>query len=307
MVVINPPYIEDDFLKKNNESIFNLPQLDGNDSFCSFSSFHYINIGEHISVQIDNRNSQHFSSERLPPVRKMIRRDNKVLQALSLPKFSSYNMRSLMPKILNFGAEMEDRQCSLSFLVEIWQKSESKKHQFKIEELFELRGIKYISTPRPGNRRGGGAAIAANSEHFSLSKLNIPVPDNLEIAWGILRPNEESGKIRKIIVFCFYCPPRSKKKTALITHMTLTLQSLRSIFPKSGVIISGDRNDLSIDRLLSVDPLVKQIVCHGTRGPNILTVVLTDLHKFYEEPRIVGPIDVDDHTKGGVPSDQVVL
>ena len=81
---------------------------------------------------------------------------------------SNYNMRSLMPKILNFGIDMEDRNCSISFLTEIWEKSENKKHQFKIEELFELKGMKYISTPRPGTRRGGGAAIVVNTEKYLI-------------------------------------------------------------------------------------------------------------------------------------------
>ena len=41
----------------------------------------------------------------------------------------------------------------------------------------------------------------------------------------------------------------------------------------------------------------------GTRGPNVLTVVLTDLEVFFEEPVIVDPIDVDEPANGGVPSD----
>ena len=86
--------------------------------------------------------------------------------------------------------------------------------------------------------------------------------------------------------------------------MTMTLQALKSTFPNAGVIISGDRNDLSIERLKSVDPLLRQIVTKATRGPHkILTVVLTDLSTYYEEPTIVPPVDVDDPTKGGVPSD----
>ena len=85
--------------------------------------------------------------------------------------------------------------------------------------------------------------------------------------------------------------------------MTLTLQSLRSTFPNAAAVISGDRNDLSIERLKSVDRSLRQIVQHGTRGQNILTVVLTDLEIYYEEPIIVDPIDVDDPSKGGVPSD----
>ena len=39
-----------------------------------------------------------------------------------------------------------------------------------------MKGMKYISTPRPGVRRGGGAAIVVNTEQFSISKLNVLIP-----------------------------------------------------------------------------------------------------------------------------------
>ena len=190
-----------------------------------------------------------------------------------------------MPKVSSFCTDMKDRLCSLSFLSEVWQKAENKKHNFKIEKMFEMEGLAYISTPRPGNRRGGGAAIVVNTDKYSVSKLNISIPNNLEIVWGLVKPNEICGKITKIIACSFYCPPKSKKKTSLIDHLTLTLQSLRSDFPTAGVIISGDRNDLSIERLKSIDPSLKQIVTKATRGSkNILTVVLTDLQTYYEDP-----------------------
>ena len=89
----------------------------------------------------------------------------------------------------------------------------------------------------------------------------------------------------------------------LIDHMTLSLQSLLNTFPKAGILISGDRNDLGIDRLLSIDPSLRQLVNKGTRGPKILDVVLTNLNVFFHEPTIVPPIPVDEPSKGGVPSD----
>ena len=279
-----------------------IEQLDGNISFCSSSLDHDI-TSEKIIVQIGHRPSKTHSSPRPNHTRKTIKRDNKVLQAVSLPKISSYNMRSLWSKSSNFGTDMLDRSCSVSFLSEVWQRAENKKHQYKIEELFEIRGLKYISTPRSGNRRGGGAAIVVDTTKFSVTKLNISIPNNLEIVWALVKPNEICGKISKLITCCFYCPPKSKKKSSLIDHMTLTLQYLRSSFPTAGVLISGDRNDLSIPRLLSTDPSLRQIVQKGTRGPNILTVILTDLEAYYEEPVIVPPILVDDPSKGGVPSD----
>ena len=65
-----------------------------------------------------------------------------------------------MPKIRTVALDIIERESDLIFLTEIWQKEDDKKHQSKIEEMFQLHGIKYISTPRPGARRGGGAALA---------------------------------------------------------------------------------------------------------------------------------------------------
>ena len=89
----------------------------------------------------------------------------------------------------------------------------------------------------------------------------------------------------------------------LIDHMTLTLQSLLNSFPNAGILISGDRNDLGIDRLLTIDPSLRQLVNKNTRGLKVLDVILSNLSVFFEEPEIVEPIAVDDPTKGGVPSD----
>ena len=80
--------------------------------------------------------------------------------------------------------------------------------------------------------------------------------------------------------------------------MTLTLQSLLNTFPKAGILISGDRNDLGIDRLLIIDPSLRQIVNKGTRKQKILDVVLTNLAVFFNEPDVVDPIGVDDPSIG---------
>jgi hypothetical protein len=126
--------------------------------------------------------------ERPQHCRKTIRWDNKNVQALTLPNMTNYNMRALFSKIGNFARDMEERESDLSFLTEVWEKSENKKHQFKLEELLEMKGIRYISTPRPGARRGGGAAIAVRLDKFNISKLNIPLPRAVEVVWGLLKP-----------------------------------------------------------------------------------------------------------------------
>ena len=71
--------------------------------------------------------------DRGKPYWKRIRRDNCAVQALSLPKISNYNMRSLIPKIGNFSLDMKERAVDIAFLTEVWQKAKHKRHQFKLE------------------------------------------------------------------------------------------------------------------------------------------------------------------------------
>ena len=64
--------------------------------------------------------------ERPPPSRKVLRRCNKAVQALTLPKVVNYNMCSLFPKIENFSLDMRERSSDLAFLTEVWEKKEHK-------------------------------------------------------------------------------------------------------------------------------------------------------------------------------------
>ena len=73
---------------------------------------------------------------RLPPVRKVCNSDTNIIQ--SIPIISVYNARSLFPKINSLATDMHERKTDVTFISEIWEKLEKKKHQQKIEELFEL-------------------------------------------------------------------------------------------------------------------------------------------------------------------------
>ena len=122
--------------------------------------------------------------DRLPSTLKVIKSDNmapekKDSEPNILPKISVYNARSLFPKIESFCTEMLERETDVSFVSEIWEQRKNTKHNWKIKEMLELKGIKYISNPRCG-KRGGGAAIAANLKKFTLSKLNVHIPKGVE-------------------------------------------------------------------------------------------------------------------------------
>ena len=156
----------------------------------------------------------------LPPCRKTLKRDNKFEKCGMLPTMSVPNARSLFPKINGFIHDMNMRSISVAVISETWQKESKKSHKNEVERMLHMEGIKFISTARPGGKRGGGCAIVANTTHYTLDQLDIPNPDKVEMCWAILRPKQaEKCVIKEHIFGSFYCPPNSRKKEKLTTHI----------------------------------------------------------------------------------------
>ena len=223
------------------------------------------------------------------PVRKTIRRDNRLEKSCQLPVIAVSNLRSLMPKINNFVEDIKQRNIGLALLSEVWEKKQKKKHIFQIDRMLHMEGLKYISTPRPSSKRGGGAAIVVPISKFNLEKLDIMIPHNLEIVYGLLRPKTiEKGGVSEIICVSFYCPPRSPKKSKLLDHILTTMHVLLTKYPNAGVIIGADKNELNISSLIDGLPRVRQIVTENTyKNEKILDIILTNLSQFYKVPIIV--------------------
>ena len=92
-----------------------------------------------IPVIVGNRPAP-IVHEARKPVRKTIKRNNKLVNALSVPNMTLYNVRSAWAKWSNIAEDMDVRETDLSFYTEIWEQSENKKHQKAIESMFELKG-----------------------------------------------------------------------------------------------------------------------------------------------------------------------
>ena len=98
-----------------------------------------------------------------------------------------------------------------------------------------------------------------------------------------MRPTKEPKAIPKIIICAFYFPPKSKKarELALLSHLTLTYHSLKTIHPTAKVIILGDRKEVSIDKFLGISGNLQQIVDKPTRKGNILDIIVTDMASLH--------------------------
>ena len=216
------------------------------------------------------------------------------------------NHRSIFPKFNHLIDELTECNIQVGIHSEIWEDNENVDHKNKIEEALEIHGVIYISNPRP-KRRGGGAAITLSDQNnlFTLSKLPIHVPPDLEVCWGLVKPRFP-GSIKDIIICSFYCPPRSKKKTKLVEHISTNYYSLKSVYPGCAFIAGGDKNDLNVKHLLDISPSFRQIVTKATHKHSILDVIITDVGHLYNEPDIRPPLLPDDPNRG-VPSDHMIV
>ena len=165
--------------------------------------------------------------------------------AINLPTIAAYNVRSLFPKVNSFKTDMLERSVDVGFVSEVWEQEENEDHAHKIEELLEIDGLQYISKSRPASTRGGGVAIVTNLEKFSIKKLDIIIPSNLEVIWGLLKPKHTPSKYQNIVVCCFYSPPKSRKNIKLTDHLIGTLHMLSTKYPDCGIIMGADKNSMN--------------------------------------------------------------
>ena len=140
---------------------------------------------------------------------------------------------------------------------------------------------------------------------FTLARLPICVPPDLEVCWGIIKP-KSPGSIKEIIVCSFYCPPRSRKKTKLVEHISVNYFTMKSIYPNSAFIGGGDKNDLNIKHLLDINPCFRQIVTKPSYKNSVLEVIVTDIGHFFNEP-VIRPALLPDVPGHGVPSDHKIV
>ena len=139
---------------------------------------------------------------------------------------------------------------------------------------------------------------------FTICKLDVNVPKHLECLWVLLRINSSKGRVNKIVICSFYCPPQSskKRKTELIDHFQETWEKLKTKYLDSLVIFAGDANELQWKDILQKNKSLRQIVVELTRGNKIFDICNKNQWKYYQKPEILPPIKVDPD-KRGEPSD----
>ena len=172
-----------------------------------------------------------------------------------------------------------------------------------MKNALELEGIQYISCdPRPGAKRGGGAAIMSRNSSFTVRKLDVPCVGKLEVIWALARPKESGGRIKEFIVCGFYSPPRKGKNNQLVQHLVENVIILLRKYPDAGFYIAGDANKMDTSQVLRAIPHCRQLVTQPTHVGGVLDVILSNLQPKYAVP-VIRPPAVPDSSNCGKPSD----
>ena len=278
--------------------VSNIIQMDGNDSIDVLDTNE--DVGDEPS-QNENDNETQLQSK-----------NPRVRNSKTMPVIAVANARSLQPKLKSTIEKIENEEIDILFVNEVWEKTGKKNKHFqgKVEEMTELHGLKYISSgARPSGKRGGGTGIITNLRKFSLDKLDVHVPHNLEVKWGIVRPKEsQRGAIYKEVLVCsFYSPPSSKKNKKLTDHLVTTTHALLAKYPNAAVILAGDKNDLPLSPILQCLPKFVQIVNQPTHGNKIIDVIIMNCAEMYSVPQNTPPLLPDNPEQAAASDHQVPI
>ena len=239
----------------------------------------------------------------------VIKRSNKLEQALNLPKILNLNPRSIYNKAGEFVSFVKEEQIDLITMSESWEREE-----LTLDELIRIDGYSVISNVHQRNGKGGRPAIIAKSSKFNVENLTqtlIKIPWGVEMVWAVLTPKNVSNnsKIQKIVVGSIYSKPDSRKKSLLLDHIAEVYHLLSSKYRKGlHWVLAGDTNDLKLNPILDLNIKLKQCVKSPTRlnPPRIIDPIITTLGDYYQLPQCLPPLDPDPDLDGK-PSDHLMV
>ena len=140
----------------------------------------------------------------------------------------------------------------------------------------------------------GGVCVYIKDQINSKRLAELEDP-NFEVLWTYTRPTRLPRGVPCVITACVYHPP-SLNDNQILDYLFNSLAKVEGLFPGCAVFMAGDFNQLDVKPLM-LSFQMKQLIQHPTRGSNILDLVLTNLHKYYE-PRsveILPPFGLSDH------------
>ena len=123
----------------------------------------------------------------------------------------------------------------------------------QLSSVLKSSEFEYVSYFRKNRAPGGGCAIIFNQTRFTVSKLDVQVPEHIEACWALAVPKltDYKMKVKRIAIGSYYVSPRSRHKQQFIENITDTIHLLRAKYENEvNFIIGGDFNRLNISDIL---------------------------------------------------------
>ena len=151
-----------------------------------------------IPVHVSANRSQVCRSSVLPdrgkPVRVTVRRNNLVIQAISLPVVMVINPRSIYKKSEEFSLLLEQYSADVICMSESFERENK-----PLQELLQLEKYEIINMVKRREFKGGNPAIVVNKEKYLDKKIcpePVTVPVGVEVIWAIISPRNNSSNLK---------------------------------------------------------------------------------------------------------------
>ena len=253
-------------------------------------------------------------SETKPRNVKVVKRNNKLFQALELPIIVNMNPHSVYNKVDEFCTFLKEESVDLLTMSESWERE-----GLQLDQIIQLEDFTIISNVHQRRGIGGRPAIFVNNKKYHVKDITntlVNVKWGVEAVWCILTPQNISkeSQVKKIACAAIYSKPGSKHKSDLLDHISDAFNILSAKYGNGlHFCIAGDTNELKLEPILNLTPNFVQVVSKPTRidpvsgRENILDPIITTLAPFYQEPKCLDPLDPDPDKNGKKSDHRIVL
>ena len=206
-----------------------------------------------------------------------------------VPKIMITNVRSLTPKIEEVQEFVNRNDITMAFITEPWLKPTI------MDSVINIPGYTVLRKDRASDNHGVVCLYIRNDYLMYTELRDLACCSDHEILWVQLLPKRLPRGFSSLIVAVVYHPHWSgTENDPMRDHLFQSLAIAESKYPNCAFIVAGDFNPLdvtSIKRHFNMQQIVKKT----TRKYAILDFVLTNMKKYYKEPRIFPPFDRSDH------------
>ena len=204
-----------------------------------------------------------------------------------VPKIFLTNTMSLTPKIDEVSCFMKIHNPDAACITETWL------HGSIDESCLYIDGYNFIFKNRSVGCHGGVGLYIKNSISFEcLDHLQHPL---LEVLWVRLTPKRLPRGFTCLVIGVIYHLPRADDHE-MLSYLSISLTTIESDYPGCGLMLSGDFNQLKVNRLLNQFQC-KQMVNVSTRADKTLDLIITNLYSFYAKDSVEKhpPFGLSDH------------